>query len=398
MHDRKIILALDIGTTAIKSVAFEFETMALIGYVKEDVNKSICEGIVEQDPDEIIIKSINSLKSLVKTYNINISSCVGLGITNQRETTIIWDKNTGTPIYNAIVWEDKRTQKWCDSQSEDTKTLIENTAHLELLPYFSASKIKWILENCDIENKNLMFGTVDTWALWNLSEGNAHATDSTNASRTMLFDTNNKIWSDALIKLFGVESVAFPQVKQSSSLFGYLKEEILGKRIPILAMCGDQQSSMFSAQQYCKSEIGCTKITFGTGLFLMQIVGDLDKIIEPFYPSLAVSSDALGTIWALEYKIENIGSEVEMLLGDENALTIYLEKLTDKVASVIKQLPIKPKEIIIDGGVTQNKLLRVLLQEKTGIKISELPNYNGTALGVAMLVKSNLVLGSGRYL
>ncbi|MBU4453218.1 hypothetical protein KKH24_03075 [Patescibacteria group bacterium] len=388
MNNRKIILTLDIGTTAIKALAFEQGSMACIGSVSSRLNKVVVDNKVEQDPAELLQTSIDLLRLLVDKYQIIVDDCIGLGIANQRETTIIWNKKTGEPVYPAIVWEDKRTQTWCDEQSQEFKDLIKQKTHLELSAYFSASKIKWILDNVS-KNENLIFGTVDTWILWNFDKNHVHATDHTNASRTLLYDSNNHCWSQELLVGFDIVRSRLPDIKLSSSRFGNLKKDILGLEIPILAICGDQQSSMFCAQQYCQAEVGCIKITFGTGVFLMQIVDDIKKIKDPFYPSVAVNTHATDNIWALEYKIENVGKEVDELLNIPNELERYLDRLTDKIARIICQLPIKVEEIVIDGGVTQNKSLHEMLAQKVSAKIIELPIYNGTGLGVSYLVNKS---------
>jgi glycerol kinase len=391
---RQIVLAIDVGTTAIKVLAFEINSMACLGLVKKEISKKVEYDRVEQDPIEILNISIDLIRELVKKFELDINELVSIGIANQRETTILWNKNTGRPIYNAIVWEDSRTQEWCNKQSNEVHEYIEKNTGLNLSSYFSATKIKWILENVEganemVERGEILFGTVDTWILWNLSREASHLTDWTNASRTLLFDSKTKYWSDELLDIFNIPKCILPKILPSSSLFGHLRKNILGVEIPILAVIGDQQASMFAAQQYCGKETGCTKITFGTGVFLMQIVGDDNIIHDPFYKTLAVNTEASDVVWALEYKIENIGREVSELLNRHDELERYLDRLTDKISVIVKQLPIKPSEIIIDGGVTQNKYLHELLSEKIDSKIIELSTYNGTSLGAALLSIKN---------
>lgn len=396
MSTPKVILSLDVGTTAIKALAFDQDSMACLGIVSEPIDKMIEDDHVEQDPKMLVDESVGLLKSLVDAHAIDASNCIGLGITNQRETTILWNKKTGEPIYPAIVWEDKRTQGWCDKQDQKFKDLIFEKTNLSLTPYFSASKIKWILDNVPeaevlLSNNDLAFGTVDSWLLWNLSKDRNHATDHTNASRTLLYDVGEHGWSQELCNAFKIDMLILPEIKSSSSSFGVLREDIIGQEIPILGMCGDQQSSLFAAQQYCGQDRGCTKITFGTGVFLMQIIDEHQAFNEMFYPTLVLSSDAQSTAKAIEYKIEGVGKEVELRLSDQKELDRYLDKLTDQVALIVSKLPIKPSEIIIDGGITQNPHLHAFLQEKIKSRIIQLPIYNGTALGAGYLVK----LGSG---
>jgi len=400
MPGRKIILALDVGTTAIKVLAFEQETMACLGTASEPIEKMIQDDHVEQDPKMLVDVSIRLLKSLIGAHAIEPSNCIGLGITNQRETTILWNKKTREPIYPAIVWEDKRTQGWCDRQDQKFKDLIYQKTNLSLSPYFSASKIRWILDNVPeakvlLLESNLAFGTVDTWLLWNLSKNKNHQTDWTNASRTLLFDVKKLEWSKELCDEFKIDVSILPEVKSSSSDFGVIRQDILGSEVQVMGICGDQQSSLFAASQYCGQDRGCTKITFGTGVFLMQIIDEGQAYDQMFYPALALQSDAHAIIKAIEYKIEGVGKEVELRLNDQKELDRYLDRLTDEVALVVSKLPIKPAEIIIDGGITQNQHLHAFLQEKVKSRVTQLPIYNGTALGVGYLVNKGVRSDNG---
>lgn len=394
MDDRSYMLALDIGTTAIKVIAFESDSMAMLGSVTAPMNKDVIDDTVEQDPVMLIKESVRLLQEIVAEHQLDPRYCVGLGITNQRETTILWDAKTGEPVYPAIVWEDKRTQAWCDAQSQELHDLVEEKAGLSLLPYFSASKIVWMLDHVQglrdrVQRGEVLFGTVDTWILWNISKEQTHATDWTNASRTLLFDAHERAWSTELCEAFDIPMFILPRVQKSASAFGNLRADILGIEVPILAVCGDQQSSLFAAEQYCGEEIGCTKMTFGTGFFLMQMIGEGVSVEKPFYPSLCLTPDAQDLRWALEYKIEGIGAQVQSRLHDTRELDRYLDRLTDDVARIVERLPHQPEEIVIDGGVTQNQHLRGFLQEKIpGSHIIQLSTYNGTALGVALLVKT----------
>lgn len=382
-------LVLDIGTTGIKALVFD-DNLTLLGKAYKRIQKEFPRsGFVEQNPNELVSVSIEVLKQVVEEQHISTSKIVSLGITNQRETTILWNASSSKPIYNAIVWEDNRTEEECKSLQKYEPEVREKTG-LRINPYFSATKIAWILKNIPeaskLQDKGLLrFGTVDSWILWNLSEGKRHSTDYTNASRTLLYNINTLRWDKSLFDLFGVPKNILPQVHPSLSSFGLLKKDILGVYIPISAMCGDQQSSM-SAAGY---EKGTTKVTFGTGIFIMQSVGKEFMLNNSFFTTLVPSPN--GTVYALEAKINESGKRADELLKNQLSLTPLLKELAQEVSDFIKKLPITPKELVIDGGIVRAEELPRLLEEISGIRVRTQDIYDGTALGVAKLLRSVLL-------
>ena len=271
---QKYILALDQGTTSSRSVLVD-EKGKIIAISQQEFQQIYPHsGWVEHDPLEIIETQISTLKKVIKKAGIDCKNIVGLGITNQRETTVIWDKNTGKPIYNAIVWQDKRTAEICENlKAKGLENHVKQTTGLVIDAYFSATKIHWILENVEgakeeAEKGNLLFGTIDTWLLWNLTNKKVHATDYSNASRTMLFDIKNLCWDETLLKALHIDKKILPEVKPSSFHFG---DFILdGTKIPIAGIAGDQQAALFGQACFKK---GNAKNTYGTGCFLLMNTG-----------------------------------------------------------------------------------------------------------------------------
>lgn len=382
------ILVLDIGTTGVKALVFN-DTLDVVSRVYKPLEKSVTpEGWVEQDPRELVEASREVLQKVIADSKIPATSFLGVGVTNQRETTILWDKSTGKSIYPAIVWEDTRTKALCDTLQKKYGKQVQEKTGLKIDTYFSATKINWILENVEeakelVKQNALLFGTVDTWILWNLLENNPHVTDYTNAARTLLFDIQTLEWDKELLNLFQVPVGVIPSVQPSSSLFGNLKKEILGFSLPVLAVAGDQQASMYAAGM----EEGTTKITYGTGTFIMQIIGSRFKIIEPFFTTIAGYTDK--PMYAVEAKIARGGKQVEPLLNKPVELQKFLTDLAIDVDTYLKQLPIKPKELILDGGVTRSDFLVSKQSEVSKIPVRKQKTFDGTALGVAMLAKTH---------
>ena len=271
---QKYILALDQGTTSSRSVLVD-EKGKIVAIAQEEFEQIYPEsGWVEHDPFVILETQIATLKKVLEKANITSDKILGIGITNQRETTVIWDKNTGKPIYNAIVWQDKRTAEICENlKAKGLENHVKQTTGLVIDAYFSATKIHWILENVpnakqEAQKGNLLFGTIDTWLLWNLTDKKVHATDYSNASRTMLFDINNLCWDETLLKALNIDKKILPEVKPSSFHFG---DFILdGTKIPIAGIAGDQQAALFGQACFKK---GNAKNTYGTGCFLLMNTG-----------------------------------------------------------------------------------------------------------------------------
>ena len=264
------IMALDQGTTSSRCIIFNEKGEIVITTQREFRQIYPQNGWVEHDPNEIWASQLSVMTEAKAQAGIMPEEIVAIGITNQRETTIIWDKKTGQPIYNAIVWQCRRTASMIDEIVAAGHTdMIKAKTGLVVDPYFSASKIKWILDNvpgarAKAEAGELAFGTVDTWLMYKLSDGEIHATDVTNASRTMLYNIHDLCWDKELLELFGVPESMLPEVKDSSGLFGYASVENMGARVPIAGVAGDQQSALFGQ---CCFAPGEAKNTYGTGGF-----------------------------------------------------------------------------------------------------------------------------------
>ena len=269
------ILAIDQGTTSSRAIIFSKSGKKLISSQLEFKQFFPKNGWVEHNPNEIWSTTIKVTKNVLlksKKLKINIKA---LGITNQRETTVCWDKRTGEPVYNAIVWQDRRTENYCKKIKKKEK-LIRKKTGLFLDPYFSATKIKWIIDNVPKAKKlfkknELLFGTIDSFLIWKLTNGKIHATDATNASRTMLFNITSNKWDKDILKIFNLNEKILPTVKNSADDFGFTSEKIVGQKIRISAVLGDQQAAAIG--QAC-FEKGSVKSTYGTGAFLLMNTGE----------------------------------------------------------------------------------------------------------------------------
>ena len=270
------LMALDQGTTSSRAIIFDRKGDIVSVAQKEFTQYFPANGMVEQDPLEIWASEVAVMSEVKAMSQISGENIAAIGITNQRETTIVWDKNTGEPVYRAIVWQCRRTA----DRIEELKAagygdmILEKTG-LIADPYFSATKIEWILNNVPgarekAEAGELLFGTVDTWLIYKLTGGRVHATDYTNASRTMLFNINTLKWDEELLKLFNIPASMLPEVKNSSEIYGYTDEKIFGAEVPIAGVAGDQQAALFG--QCCFNE-GDAKNTYGTGCFLLMNTG-----------------------------------------------------------------------------------------------------------------------------
>lgn len=296
---KKYILSIDAGTTSSRALVFDHKGKE-VGKVQYEFEQYFPnEGWVEHDAMEIWHSQKKALEELISEYNISTSEIAAIGITNQRETTIIWDKKTGEPIYNAIVWQDRRTASFCnDLKNEGFEPKITEQTGLLLDPYFSASKIHWILNNVSgakqrAQRGELLFGTVDSWLIWRLTDGKKHITDSSNASRTMLFDIHKRKWDDRLLSLFDIPRSMLPQIVQSSEHSAEVKLDGWEHSVPICAVAGDQQAALFG--QLCFEE-GAVKNTYGTGCFCMMNTGE---------KAVASKNKMLTTIaWEINGKVE----------------------------------------------------------------------------------------------
>lgn len=271
---KKYILALDEGTTSARAILFNKKGEIVSSSQQEFTQIYPQPSFVEHDPLELYSAQYSALTQAIAKIGATPDEIAAIGITNQRETTIVWDKNTGKPIYNAIVWQCRRTAPICEAlKNQGLEDYIRKTTGLKIDAYFSATKIKWILDNVKgarekAENGDLLFGTVDTWIIWKLSKGKIHITDYTNASRTMLFDINNLCWDKKLLDILNIPESMLPQVKSSSENYGSVN--ILGEEVTVSGIAGDQQAALFG--QRCFSE-GDIKNTYGTGCFLLMNTG-----------------------------------------------------------------------------------------------------------------------------
>ena len=269
------ILSIDQGTTSSRAILFNREGSIIAVSQKEFEQIYPKPGWVEHDPLEIWSSQVSVVTEAIAKAGLNSIDIHAIGITNQRETTIVWDKETGLPLYNAIVWQDRRTSDYCDSIRKEHGDMIRQKTGLIIDSYFSATKVRWILENVPgarlkaMQGK-LLFGTVDSWLIWKLSGGTTHVTDVSNASRTMLFDINTLKWDQTLLELFDIPMNMLPEVKSSSEVFGHTAGNILATKIPIAGIAGDQQAALFG--QMC-TKVGMVKNTYGTGCFMLMNIG-----------------------------------------------------------------------------------------------------------------------------
>ena len=275
-QNKPYILALDQGTTSSRAIIFDQKGQIVSVAQKEFKQHFPKQGWVEHDPDEIwSSQSAVMIESLLQK-DIKPDQIAGIGITNQRETTIVWDRKTGKPLYNAIVWQDRRTAAYCNELKEKGYAeQIATKTGLIIDAYFSATKIRWILENVEgarqkAEAGELAFGTVDSWLIWKLTAGKSHLTDITNASRTMIFNIQTQEWDKELLELFGIPASMLPEVKSCSEVFTETAGDVLNTKIPIAGVAGDQQAALFG--QLC-TQPGMAKTTYGTGCFLVMNTG-----------------------------------------------------------------------------------------------------------------------------
>ena len=273
---KKFLVAIDQGTTSTRVILFDLEGNIKFTSQFEFNQYFPKNGWVEHNPNEIWLTTLKALKKVIKKVSSLKGKILSIGITNQRETTILWNKKTGKPIYNAIVWQDRRTQEYCEIlKKKNYEKIFRKKTGLFIDPYFSATKIKWILENVKnakklLKSNNLLFGTVDTFLIWKLTNGKHHLTEATNASRTMLFNINNNKWDKEILNKLKISKNILPEIKNSADNFGSTNKKIIGTEIPISAVLGDQQAA--AVGQSC-FEKGSVKSTYGTGAFVIMNTG-----------------------------------------------------------------------------------------------------------------------------
>ena len=332
---KKFILAFDQGTTSSRAIVFDLNGMPAASAQKEFTQYYPKPGWVEHDPEEIWSTQAGVALEAITKAGLESSDIEAIGITNQRETTIVWDRRTGKPVYNAIVWQDRRTSDYCDILKKEgySKTISDKTG-LIIDAYFSATKIRWILENVtgarkQAEDGHLAFGTVDSWLLWNLTRGKVHVTDVSNASRTMLFNIHSLEWDDELLSIFNIPSCMLPEVKSSSEVFGKTAG-MFATPVPVAGIAGDQQAALFG--QMC-IDPGMVKNTYGTGCFMVMNIGN--KPIESKNQLLTTVAWKIGneTQYALEGSIFIAGAVVQWLRDGLGIIKNSggIEKLASKV-------------------------------------------------------------------
>ena len=414
----KLILTLDQGTTSSRAILFNKNGKIISLAQKEFTQYYPKPGWVEHDPMEIWSSQASVITEAILKENLKAENISAIGITNQRETTVVWEKETGQPIYNAIVWQDRRTAEQCDLLKEKKlDSVIREKTGLVLDAYFSATKIQWILNNVSgakekAKEGKLAFGTIDSWLIWNLTEGKLHITDVSNASRTMLFNINTLSWDKELLELFEIPESMLPEVRSSSEKYGETSGKLLGTKVPIAGIAGDQQAALFG--HVCINP-GMVKNTYGTGCFMLMNIGDKPilsknnlittvawKIGNEVQYALEGSIFIAGAVvqWLRdELKIIESASEIEELaLTVEDSGGVYmvpafaglgaphwnqyargtmfgitrgtnrnhfcraaLESIAFQVMEVLKAMEsdsgIQIKELRVDGGATQNNFL-----------------------------------------
>lgn len=321
--DKRYVMALDAGTTSNRCILFNYKGEIMSMAQKEFTQIFPEQGWVEHDASEIWSTQLGVCVEAMSKIGATANDISAIGITNQRETTIVWDKNTGIPVYNAIVWQCRRTSKQCDELKKYYSDMIRSKTGLIVDAYFSATKIKWILDNVEgarekANKGELLFGTVETWLIWKLTGGKVHITDYTNASRTMLFNINTLQWDEEILRILDIPMSMLPEVKNSSELYGYTMTSLFGGEIPISGAAGDQHAALFGQNCY---EEGSAKNTYGTGCFLLMNTGD-----KPIYSdnglltTIAWGIDGKVT-YALEGSIFVAGAAVQWLRDEMEFIT-----------------------------------------------------------------------------
>lgn len=442
----KYIITVDAGTTSERAIIFNKQGEIVNSSQREFEQFYPKPGWVEHSPLEIWETQKFTINDVLDKQGLSATDIAAIGITNQRETTLIWDRKTGKALYNAIVWQDRRTADFCEQlKTVAQMDLVQNKTGLLIDAYFSASKIRWILDHVDgaqerAEQGELAFGTVDTWLLWKLTGGKVHATDMSNASRTMLFNIHTLEWDDELLEIFNVPKAMLPAVKSSSEVYGHTSAELFGAEIPIAGIAGDQQSALFG--QMC-TEPGMVKNTYGTGCFMVMNTGN--KIIKSKHKLLSTIGWQLDgeVTYALEGSIFIGGAIVQFLRDNlhfvDNAaeiealaktvednggvyfvpgfvglgaphwdqystgLMIGLTRGTEKghiARAALEALALQSMEVIdtmaldsgidqkelrVDGGASANNLLMQIQSDMTGLKIVRPQIVETTAQGAAFL-------------
>ncbi|MDB4999326.1 MAG: glpK [Mucilaginibacter sp.] len=443
---QEYILALDQGTTSSRAIIFDHAGKSIASAQKEFTQYFPKPGWVEHDPNEIWAGQVAVAVEVTVKAGLSGANIKAIGITNQRETTIVWNRKTGEPVYNAIVWQDRRTAGFCEElkQNGHSNTIREKTG-LVIDAYFSGSKIKWILDNVDgareqAEAGELAFGTVDSWLVWKFTNGEVHATDVTNASRTMLFNIRNQQWDEELLQLFNIPKSMLPEVKQSSQIYGETSGSVFAHKIPIAGIAGDQHAALFGQMCIDKAMV---KNTYGTGCFMLMNIGQEfiqsknnllttiawkinDEITYAFEGSIFIGGavvqwlrDGLGII-KTSADVERLATSVEDTAGvyfvpafaglgapywdpevrgtivgltrgataahiSRAALASIAYQTMDVLKAMEADAGMEIKELRVDGGATANNLLMQFQSDVLNCKVIRPGVVETTALGVAYM-------------
>lgn len=335
--EKKYILALDQGTTSSRAIIFD-RSGAVVGMAQKEFAQIYPKpGYVEHDPEEIIRSQIYAAQQAALVAGARPEEIAAAGITNQRETTLAWDSETGKPICNAIVWQCRRTAPECERlEKKGLAPYIKKTTGLIIDPYFSGTKMKWIMENVpeapDLARQGrLRFGTVDTWLIYSLTGGKSYVTDVSNASRTMLFDINRLCWDERMMEELGIPASALPQVVDSSGIVGYIDKEIMGAEIPIAGVAGDQHAALFGQ---CCFEKGMAKNTYGTGCFVLMNTGNKPAVSEKGLLSTVGWKIGDDVVYALEGSAFNAGSAIKWMRDELHLIETPQE--ADRLAETVE--------------------------------------------------------------
>ena len=338
------ILSIDQGTTSSRALILDHQGNIIVQKNYEFAQHYPKDGWVEHNPLEILKTTKDAVNFIFNEKNINPKEITVAGITNQRETIVAWNKQTGQPVYNAIVWQDRRTENFCEElRNKKLTSLIQIKTGLLIDPYFSATKIKWIIENVDeakiaLQENNLLVGTIDTWLIWNFTKGNSHFTDVTNASRTMLYNINDDCWDDELLDLFKINKNILPEVKNCADDYGTIDPSFFGEKIQIGGVAGDQQAATIG--QACFKE-GMIKSTYGTGCFMLMNTGR--NLVSSNSQLLSTTAfNILGQKnFALEGSIFNAGTVVQWMRDEMNFIyeAYEIEDLAHKSQNKVQFVP-----------------------------------------------------------
>ncbi len=454
--EKPYILALDQGTTSSRAILFD-KNEHIVGIAQKEFTQYFPhQGWVEHDPLEIWQTQLWVARQVMEENQVEATEIAAIGITNQRETTVVWDKFTGKPVYNAIVWQDKRTASICEMlKKRNLEPYIRKETGLVADSYFSGTKIAWILDwvslnRPDIKPNDLAFGTIDTWLIWNLTGGKVHATDYTNASRTMIFNIHTLMWDEKLLNSLSIPAHILPEVKSSSGHFGVAEAKWLGDEVPIRGVAGDQQAALFGQKCF---ERGMVKNTYGTGCFLLMNTGEVPIVSKSGLLTTIAWAKNGKVIYAIEGSVFNAGAAIQWLrdglklietahdseyfaqkVPDSDGVYVVpafsglgapywdmyarggvfgITRRTNKyhfIRATLESLAYQTRDLLeamekdagmnisvlrVDGGATANQLLMQFQSDILGKTVEKAQNKECTALGAAFL--AGLSIGFWTY-